>query len=595
MIELRRSFAAACGLTVFVVLLLAACDFRTPAESAQATPAASIASASAPASAATAEASAQPTASATPAPSPTPSVPQGGALAIRLAADAPDLKPWDLRSRGEEVVADLMYSGLTRLDPQLRPQPDLAESWTTSPDGGLITFTLRSGMTWHDGQPLTSDDVVWTLNTLRTITPTNALLFDLRSTIGQVRSPLTETVVLSLTQPYAPLLAELAVPILPRHRLQSRPPEQIAGLNFWDEPVGSGPFKFDQRQPNQSITFTRNEQFYRGAPNIDQIALVVAPDPTVAATALREGQLQAAEFPGQVAPLTDTDQPITSGAYPENGWYGVVFNTRADRLFADQRLRAALARALDINDLVQAVTGGVGQSIATTLSRAAWAYPADLPVLPPDLDAARQLLDQAGWTVGPDGVRQKNGQPLAALLWVRGDDPRRLDAAQRIAQAAQAIGMQLEVTPANFDTVILAKLAPPYDFDLLLGSWVNAPNAAGFPTNRFYDPDDFALFHSSRIWQGQGDPRTALRNVGGFSNADYDAAAEQARSAYDPAARAQAILQSQTVLVRELPYVLLWTDRITVALSERIKSAGDPISPDTPRYLWNIEQWYLEP
>ena len=419
MIELRRSFAVACGLTILVVLLLAACDFRTPAESAQATPSASVASASAPAAVATTNASAAPASSA-PTPSPTPSVPQGGALAIRLAADVPDLKPWDLRSRGEEVVADLMYSGLTRLDPQLRPQPDLAESWTTSPDGGLITFTLRSGMTWHDGQPLTSDDVVWTLNTLRTITPTNALLFDLRSTIGQVRSPLTETVVLSLTQPYAPLLAELAVPILPRHRLQARTPEQIASLDFWQEPVGSGPFKFDQRQPNQSITFTRNEQFYRGAPNIDQIALVVAPDPAVAATALREGQLQAAEFPGQVAPLTDTDQTITSGAYPENGWYGVVFNTRADRLFADQRLRAAVARALDINDLVQAVTGGVGQPIATTLSRAAWAYPADLPVLPPDLDAARQLLDEAGWTVGPDGVVAAR-RPGAAVITVSVD------------------------------------------------------------------------------------------------------------------------------------------------------------------------------
>lgn len=588
MTELRRSFVVSCALTLMVLLLLAACDFRSPVESVQtAQPVASapVASASTPAAIPTA---------APPTPSPTSSVPQGGSIAIRLAADVPDLKPWDLRSRGEEYAADLIYSGLVRLDSQLEPQPDLAERWEISPDGGLITFTLRSGVTWHDGQPLTSDDVVWTLNTLRTITPTNALLFDLRTTIGQVRSPLTETVVLSLTQPYAPLLAELAVPILPRHRLQTRTPEQIASLNFWDEPVGSGPFKFDRRQPNQSITFTPNEQFYRGAPNIDQMALVVAPDPAVAQTALGDGQLQVAEFP-DAAPLSDTAQSLIADAYPENGWYGVVFNTRADRLFADQRLRAALARAVDVTELTGAVTNGVGQSIATTLSRAAWAYPADLPVLPPNLDEAQRLLDEAGWVAGPDGVRQKDGQPLAATLWVRGDDPRRLDAAQRIVQAAQTIGMQLTVTPANFDTVILAKLAPPYDFDLLLGSWVNAPNSVGFPTNRFYDPDDFALFHSSRIWQGQGDPRTALRNVGGFNNPEYDAAAEQARQSYDPAARAQLIQEAQAVLVREVPYLLLWTDRIPVVLSAQIKSADGPISPATPRYLWNVEQWYLEP
>lgn len=589
MIDIRRTFVVALGLTLLVLFLLTACDFRTPVE-AVASPTAQAA-ASSTASAASAAPS---TGSATPTPQPTPDVPQGGALTMRLSADVPDLKPWDLRSRNEEIVADLMYSGLVRLDPQLRPQPDLAETWETSPDGGLITFTLRSGLTWHDGQPLTADDVAWTLNTLRTITPTNSLLFDLRTTIGQVRTPLTATVVLSLTQPSAPLLADLAVPILPRHRLQDRTPEQLAQLNFWDEPVGSGPFKFDRRTPNQLIAFVRNEAFYRGAPNLDQVALVVAPDVAVATQALGDQQLLAAEFSAATV-LTDTPPGTLSGSYAENGWYGVVFNSRADRLFADQRLREALARAVDVPGLAEAVTGGAGTPIASTISQAAWAYPADIPAAPADLAAANRLLDEAGWGRGADGVRQKDGKPLAAKLWVRGDDPRRLAAAQRLVEAAQSIGMQLEVTPANFDTVILAKLAPPYDYDLLLGSWVNAPNSAGFPTNRFYDPDDFALFHSSRVWQGQGDPRTALRNVGGFSNADYDAAADEARRAYDPQSRAQAIARAQAVLARERPYLLLWTDQIPVVLNARIKSEDGAVAPDSPRYLWNIDQWYLEP
>jgi peptide/nickel transport system substrate-binding protein len=155
--------------------------------------------------------------------------------------------------------------------------------------------------------------------------------------------------------------------------------------------------------------------------------------------------------------------------------------------------------------------------------------------------------------------------------------------------------MQLEVAPANFETVILPKLAPPYDFDLLLGSWVNAPNSVGFPSYRFYDPDDYALFHSSRVWSGQGDPRTGLRNVGGFSSSAYDAAADQARRAYDPAERAMAISEAQTVLAREYPYLLLWSDQIPVVLSERVKRQDGEIMLDTPRYLWSVERWYLEP
>jgi peptide/nickel transport system substrate-binding protein len=585
MIELRRAFAAACGLTALVLLLLTGCDLgaaTTP--TADSTPAAERATSdsapgNAPASA-----------------SPAPGVPQGGALTLRIAADVPDLKPWDLRSRAEEQVADLMYNGLVRLDDRLQPQPDLAENWETSPDGGLITFTIRSGMTWHDDRPLTSDDVLWTLNMLRTITPTNALLSDLRANIGQVRSPITQTIVISLTQPYAPLLSELAVPILPRHRLQNRTPEEIGELNFWDVPVGSGPFKFDKREPNQSIAFVRNDSFFRGRPSLDQVALVVAPNAGVAANALSD-DLLAAEFPGTTQPFSGTTTPadLRAGAYAENGWYGVVFNVRPERVFADVRLRQALARAVDVEALVADVTRDEGLPIATTLAPGGWAYPDDLSIQVQDLDAARQLLEDAGWTAGADGVRQKDGRPLSARLWVRGDDARRLAAAQRIAAAAREIGMQLEVTPANFQTVILPKLAPPYDFDLLLGSWVNAPNSEGFPAYRFYDPDDFALFHSSRVWRGQGDPRTGLRNVGGFSNAQYDQAAEQARNSYAPAERATAIQAAQSVLAREYPYLLLWSDQIAVVLSERVKSQDGEIPLTSPRYLWNVERWYLEP
>lgn len=584
MIELRRAFVVACGLTALVLALLTGCDLNaTGTPVAENTPVVETATTdSAPGNA--------PAATAT-----TPEVPQGGALTLRISADVPDLKPWDLRSRGEEQIAELMYSGLVRLDDQLQPQPDIAEKWETSPDGGLITFTIRSGLTWHDNQPLTSDDVLWTLNMLRTITPTNALLSDLRANIGQVRSPITQTVVVSLTQPYAPLLSELTVPILPQHRLQSRAPEEISELNFWDVPVGSGPFKFDKRNPNQSIAFVRNDTFFRGRPNLDQVALVVAPDVRVAAEALSD-DLLAAEFPN-TQPFSGTTQSsaLRVGAYQENGWYGVVFNVRPDRVFADLRLREALARAVDVEALVADVTQGQGAPIVTTLAQESWAYPEDLALQPQNLDQARQLLEDAGWTAGPDGVRQKDGRPLSGRIWVRGDDSRRVAAAERIAEAAREIGMQLEVAPANFETVILPKLAPPYDFDLLLGSWVNAPNSAGFPSYRFYDPDDYALFHSSRVWRGQGDPRTGLRNVGGFSSSDYDQAADQARQGYDPAERATAIQAAQAVLAREYPYLLLWSDQIPVVLSQRVKSQDGEIPLDTPRYLWNIERWYLEP
>ncbi|HEY0734297.1 MAG TPA: ABC transporter substrate-binding protein, partial [Herpetosiphonaceae bacterium] len=308
------------------------------------------------------------------------------------------------------------------------------------------------------------------------------------------------------------------------------------------------------------------------------------------------GDLLGAEFPN-TQPFSGTTQSeaLRVGAYQENGWYGVVFNVRPERIFSDLRVRQALANAVNVEALVADVTQGQGAPIASTLAQQSWAYPEDLSIQPQNLDQARQLLENAGWIAGPEGVRQKDGQPLSARIWVRGDDARRVAAAEQIVAAAREIGMQLEIAPANFETVILPKLAPPYDFDLLLGSWVNAPNSTGFPSYRFYDPDDYALFHSSRVWRGQGDPRTGLRNVGGFSNAEYDQAADEERRTFDPDERATAIQAAQTVLAREYPYLLLWSDQIPVVLSDSVKSQDGEIPLDTPRYLWNVERWYLEP
>ncbi len=529
-------------------------------------------------------------------------MPQGGTLTIRLSEPIPDLKPWDLRSRGKEYVADLLYNGLVRLDAASKPEPDLAEGWTTSPDGGMITFTLRSGLQWHDGTPLTVDDVVWTLNTLRTLTATNSLLFDLRTTIGDVRMPVSNTIVLSLTQAYAPLLADLAVPVLPRHRLQSRTLDQLAELNFWNEPLGSGPFKFVERN-DQRVTFARNDQFFRGRPNLDRVALVLTPDPAAATQALNDGTLLVAEFPpagNQPASAATTstaqlDPALRRDGYPENGSYFLAFNVRAGRPFSDTRVREALALAVDVPQLVRDVTGDSGLPLVTSISPASWAFPTDMRPAGRDLGRAWLLLDEAGWKL-PVGqtVREQGGVTLTARIFVRGDDRRRVAAAERIATAAGEIGIKLDVTPADFETVILPLLAPPYDFDLLLSSWANTASSAGFPTNRFYDPDDYALFGADRIWGGPSDTRTGLRNIGGFSNPDYEQEAQHARATYDPDQRRAAIAASQAVIRRELPYLFLWTDRIPVVASPRVRLDGGDIPLTSPRYLWNIERWYLE-
>lgn len=524
-----------------------------------------------------------PTTAATPTPRP-----PGGNLTIGVADDVPVLRPWQPDNRTAELIGAMMYPGLMRLDQQLRPQPDLALNWTPTADGLALTVTLRSGLTWHDGDPLTASDVRFTFERLRSLPYTStALLADLRY-ISAVTVANDTTVVLSLTERFSPLLAYLAVPILPEHLLQDR---DMNTFNFWDIPIGSGPFQLERRVPGQSVILTRYPRYYRGAPLLTRVAFVVSPDPSTTISALRDGTLLMAELPWQTGSSLLGDPNFQSGEYAENGFYFLGFNLREGRPFADVRVRRALALALDVPRLVEGSTDGQGIIPGSSALPGSWADLTPPRSDPPDLVTARGLLAEAGWEL-PAGatIRQREGVSFAARLYVRSDDPRRVALAQRIAEAAAAIGLPITVEPADFATSLIARYAPPYDFDLLLGSWLNGAGSPDYGDFRYYDPDDFDLFHSSQINQSELDTRIT-RNVVGFHDEAYDELAERGRQVYDLNERIAAYREAQQRIAGELPYLYLWTDRTVVALNNRVTSLDGPINLSTPMYYYNIETW----
>jgi peptide/nickel transport system substrate-binding protein len=525
-------------------------------------------------------------------PTPTP-LPRGGNLTVRLAEDIPRLQPWRPETRGAEQIISLLYSGLVRLDEELRPQPDLAEAWDISADGRIITFTLRQDVTWHDGQPMDAVDVHFTLDRMRALPhTTTALLSDLRHVAG-IATPDTHTVVMSLTERYAPLLAELTMPILPRHLLEDK---DFGTFNFWDEPVGTGPFQLERLDRGHSVILERYNGYYRGAPLLDYIVFLGAADSDIALQALQDGRLLLAEMNwNTVRGLTDTLDMVRIGGYPENAFYYLAFNVRDGHPFADLQVRQALVRAINLPKLIETATKGQGIPIGSSAAPGSWADLTPPPSIASesDLQAARGLLAEAGWTL-PEGatIRQRDGEPFRARLFVRGDDSRRLAAARSIAEIASSIGLQIIVEPADFSTVIVSKYAPPYDFDVLLGSWSNGAGDPAYADYLFYDPDDFALFHSSQINQGPVDTRIT-RNIVGFRDTIYDNQAQAARQLYGIDARAEAIVQAQARVASQLPYLYLWVDRIPVGLNTCIKTLDGPVNLSIPNYFWNIERWHF--
>ncbi len=536
----------------------------------------------------------QPTPAPPPPPTPTvPDKPRSGTLNIRLANDARSdgtywsLNPWFVGyDENAQEVMGLIFSGLTKIDNHLQPQPDLAERWEAGPDGTTLTFHLRRDVTWQDGAPFTAQDVIWSYDTLRQVPAQNTAMVHLQEWVQKVEAidPVTSTVRFTLKGPYSPILADMALPVLPSHILSGTTPTDLATSPFNDKPVGTGPFKLDERRQGQSISLAANEHYYGGGPLIERVVFVVAPDNGIAEDAIRNNTLQLAQLsPASAERLVGEGKGIKGGSYNELGYDFIAFNLRETHVFSDTRLRQAFALALDKQKLVFDATGGADDPVWTDVNKASWAYNPDAPQLNGNPDQARKLLADAGWSdTNGDGVVDRDGKPLAVSLYVRNDSDVRLKAAQEMVDPLAQVGISLTVQPADFQTSILARISPttnpPFNFDLVMLGW----------TRTGFDPDLFALFHSTQI------PTVvapALLNIPGFQAPEYDALAFSARATYDFNQRKSMYDRMQAIVADQLPYYFLWAQKFGVVAAPSLH--GD-IDFSSPRYLWNVNVWWIE-
>jgi peptide/nickel transport system substrate-binding protein len=529
-------------------------------------------------------------------PPPTPTVPdrpRSGTLNIRLASDQNSngtqwtLNPWLAGfDSNAQAVTGLIFSGLTKIDNHLQPQPDLAESWDISPDGRTLTFHLRQDVTWHDGKPFTAADVVWSYMTLRQISAQDTAMVHLQEWVQSVEAvdPVTSTVRFTLKSPYSPILADLAWPILPSHILSGTAPADLATSPFNEAPVGTGPFMLEERRPGQSISLKASDNYYGGGPLLDRMVFVVAQDDGVTEGAMRDGTLQFSQLsPAAAERLVGEGKGINGGSFNELGFDYIAFNLRDTRVFSDTRLRQAFAYALDKQGLVFNATNGANDPVWTDVNKASWAYNADAPKINANPDESRRLLTEAGWTdTNGDGWVDKDGKPLAVSLFVRSDNAVRVKAAHSLVEPLARVGISLTVQPADFQTAIPARISPnatpPFDFDLVMLGW----------TRTGPDPDSFALFHSTQIPTLAA---PALLNIPGFQAPEFDDLAFRARGTYDFGMRRDDYARMQAIVADQLPYYFLWAEKFGVVAGPSVH--GD-IDFTSPRYLWNANVWWIE-
>ena len=474
-------------------------------------------------------------------------VSDGGSYIEGSVGEINTLNPLYATTSGEKSATKLMFSSLMYFDEMGSLHADLASGMSTDNSKKVYTVTLRQTAKWHDGKPVTANDVVFTMGLIQN--PAARVPTSLSDSWQNVQIQKIDDFTVQFTLPtvYAAFPAALTFPIIPQHILADAEPAQIQENNFSLKPVGSGPFipkrfeNSDTTTKRDVLQLTANTNYFLGAPRIRAVELITYPDTESLSKALSRKELTAAvnatgslEAP---AGYNHLDVPVASGVY-------ALFNV-AKAPFSSQALRAALRQAID----TAAVRDSLGQDVNAMplpILSSQVAGADDIPEPTFDRTAARKAIEKAGYTI-MNGIYTKKGQPLTMSIAVI-SNPQYEKAANEIAQQLKEINVSASVmvydtskVGSDFSQTILRD----HNFEMLV---YELPIGG--------DPDVYAYWHSS---QKTGDGY----NFSGYSSAIADAALVSARDQPNQALRSAKYVTFAKQWLSDVPAIGLYQQAVT--------------------------------
>lgn len=458
-----------------------------------------------------------------------------------------------------------LYDGLVRFDPDMNPIPDLAESWEISPDGLLYTFKLRQDVVFHDGTPMTADDVIFTAELTLDETVGSAyrskFIIDGKPVVWAKVDEYTVTATLPV--PSASFLAkvsradEIFFCILPKHILEGE--VDIATAAFNQNPIGTGPFKFVEYRADESLTLASHDAYHQGVPGVANLIRLSYPNEQSGLAALKAGELDisALSESGNVA-AADEDEALTVYRYNSNWVFAGRYNF-ANPILQDLAVRQAITHAIDRVNLVNAAISPTAVTGNSPISYG-WAASPNVTVYEYDPEKAATLLEGAGWT--GSGTRSKDGTPLKLKLTID-QDYGAPDLAAGIQALLSQVGVEIEIEQleaATLETQVFEDRA----FDIYLG-W------QGFGvdpdiTSRWLTVDPAAI-------------GSYLDNPASYSNPAVDAALKASGIALTQEERAANLWTAQDLITADCPAIWLQQWEAISAVGANV--AGLSLPPST--------------
>ncbi len=452
---------------------------------------------------------------------PTAPSPEGSQeIRVVLTNDPLTLSPVGKNDRYSALIGRQITDSLVQYDSRLRIVPRLAESWDVTPDGLTVTFHLRPGVRWHDGEPFVADDVLLTIAKARDpATEARSYMAQFEHLV-ELTAPDTHTVVAMYSQPNPDFLESWTIPILPAHRIE--PDEDLLTSEFASHPVGCGPFRFESYAPGQSLILSANEEYWDGRPGLDRIEFRVIPDERTSYQALVSGDIDmlAVSPPiWQEALASDEAAHLKRFTYYSLSFWYLAWNQDPTGPFTDSETRKAMMLALDRRAFIDSVLHGLARMGTTTYHPDTfWADPTLSP-RPYDPAGAAALLAAAGWEDHDgDGVLDREGKPFRfTLLYARGSQEIVPRMAAWMQQQWAVLGIEMEIENLEWRAFLERRNAGKFQAAMATLSF-SSPS-----------PDQFELYHSSA--------REGGFNFFGLNDPEVDRLLEQGREQFNPEER----------------------------------------------------------
>ncbi|QLA18876.1 peptide-binding protein [Desulfolutivibrio sulfoxidireducens] len=512
------------------------------------------------------DAASAPAASASPDPGPPVT---GDRIIEAMLGDATNLIPPLSSDSASHEVADLIYVAPLRYDKDITLECWAAESYEVLEDGKLLRFRLKPGIRWFDGVELTAEDVEFTYRLMIDPKTPTAYAEDFKA-VSSFTVTGKYTFEVRYDEPFARALVTWAHSILPKHALKD---QDLMNTKYSREPLGAGPYKLAVWEPGRRIVLDVNRDYFEGRAFLDQVVYRIIPDLSTMFLELKAKNLDMMGLTPQQYLRQTTgpswDRDYRKYQYLSFGYTFLGYNLR-NPLFADVRVRRALAHAIDKREIVKGVLLGLGVPTVGPYKPGTWIYNESITDYAFDPEKAKALFAEAGWTPGAKGVLTKDGKPFAFTILTNQGNDQRIKTATIIQQRLKDVGIEVAIRTVEW-AAFIKEFVDTGNFEAIIMGW-SIPQ----------DPDGFDVWHSSRAVPGG-------LNFVGFRNAQADALLEKGRHTLDQAERKKIYDAFQEILHQEQPYCFLYAPYALPILSARFQG----IEPAPAGIAYNFTEWWV--